>query len=418
MIQDRRFVSASSGASLPKVGYLAAEIPGLSSTFVYEEMLALEKSGLSIFPFSVHRPLQMAVGLDCLSGRVVYLYDSSTFVLACTGLWKFIFLAGRRRAVGWLFRDMQECGLASITSWKLAYQFLTSARLAEHMSKLGCSHLHIHFAHVPTQIGMYAAAMAGIPFTVTAHANDIFERGLLLARKAERAHKFLTISEFNRAHLVRVGVTPDRLAVVRCGVTFPMREAVPLRKNQSVLRLGSLGRLVEKKGFDVLLHALARLRFSGYPAHLSLAGDGPLQAELMALVVRLGLVDYVQFVGNIAHDKVGAWMRSLDVFVLACKPDANGDMDGIPVVLMEAMSQLVPVVSTRLSGIPELVIDEKTGLLAAPGDVLGLADCIKRLLDSPALSETLARHGAEHVRTEFGQQVNIQRLLQHMGISS
>jgi glycosyltransferase involved in cell wall biosynthesis len=109
-------------------------------------------------------------------------------------------------------------------------------------------------------------------------------------------------------------------------------------------------------------------------------------------------------------------MHGLDLFVLACKEDANGDMDGIPVVLMEAMSQQVPVISTRLSGVPELVIDNKTGLLALPGDEIDLASQIAHLIETPGLAQSLALAGVTHVRNEFGQDVNLDRLIGHMGL--
>lgn len=400
-----------------KIAVLAPDIPGDSSTFVYEELNALENTGLEIIPFSVHRPLRAAVGQEYLAERVIYLYDMSIVRRALSGLLQLLLLPNKHRAFAWLAQDMRECHFSSVAAWKLAFQFLTSARLAKHLVRQGCTHLHIHFAHVPTQIGMYAAVMAGIPFTVVAHANDIFERGQLLARKAERALKFLTISEYNLAYLLKVGVAPEHIAVVRCGVSFPIREERQPQAIQAIYRLGTLGRLIEKKGFDVLLKAVAQLRSSGHLVELSLAGDGPMLVELKTLASRLGLADCVQFEGNLSHDRVGAWMLTLDAFVLACKPDTNGDMDGIPVVLMEAMSQLVPVVSTRLSGIPELVVDGITGLLAEPGDATDLARCIGRLIDSPKLGQSLAQFGATHVRTEFGQAVNIHRLLRHMGMS-
>ena len=135
------------------------------------------------------------------------------------------------------------------------------------------------------------------------------------------------------------------------------------------------------------------------------------------LVASLGLGDRVRFEGSMSHARVREWMEDLDVFVLACKPDANGDMDGIPVVLMEAMSQFVPVISTRLSGIPELVMDSETGLLANPADPADLARRIVRLLDAPELGREMAARAEAHVRAEFGQQVNVDRLLAHMGIA-
>ena len=406
-------------AASPTIAYLAPALTALESTFVYDELLGLEARGFRVVPVSVHRPEKLLVGHDDLLARTHYLYDGGfarTLVRALAAL------PGRRkqhgRALRWLLGDMRDIGPWRHQAWKLAFQYLAAARLANVLIENDCCHLHIHFAHVPTQIGMYAAALAGIPFTVMAHANDIFERGLLLVRKAERARKFLTISEYNRAYLERCGVSPDKLAVVRCGVSFPVREALPSCEHRLLCRIGTLGRLVEKKGVDVLIRALALLRERGHGLELSIAGDGPLRSGLEALAAELGLGDSVHFEGNIAHARVREWMHDLDMFVLACKPDANGDMDGIPVVLMEAMSQQIPVVSTRLSGIPELVIDGETGLLAAAGNPADLADKIERLLAVPALGQSLAMRGATHVRAEFGQQVNLDRLLVYMGFAT
>lgn len=398
------------------IAYLAPEIPALSATFVYEEFLGLERLGIGVVPVSVHRPQQPALGQEVLAARVHYLYGGSKTELLLSGLLRLPFFAGASRALGWLLTDIVECGPLRPATWKLAYQYLAAVRLAGILRQERCTHLHVHFAHVPTQIGMYAAAMAGIPFTVMAHANDIFERGLLLARKAERAAKFLTISEYNRAYLERIGVAPAKLAVMRCGVSFPVREMPPSHQRRLSYRIGTLGRLVEKKGVDDLIRAVGLLGERACRIELSIAGDGPLRGELERLVAELRLDDRVRFEGNLPHRRVREWMHGLDMFVLACKPDANGDMDGIPVVLMEAMSQLVPVVSTRLSGIPELIVDGDTGLLANPGDPTDLAEQIDRLLDAPELRRALAERAEAHVCREFGQQVNLERLLEHMGM--
>ena len=401
----------------PTIAYLAPALTALESTFVYDELLALERDGVRVVPVSVHRPTRYLVGHDDLLVRTHYLYDRGhlrTFarsLASCLRLWR-----RHGRSLRWLIADIGEVGLFRAQGWKLIYQYLVAGELARILIKNDCRHLHIHFAHVPTQIAMYASAMSGVPFTIMAHANDIFERGLLLKRKAERAARMLTISEHNRTYLERIGAAPDKLAVVRCGVSFGMPPVFPSFERREVYRIGTLGRLVEKKGMDVLIRAVAELKGRPYQIELSIAGDGPLRGELESLADRLGISATVSFVGGIAHNRVAEWMRGLDAFVLACKQDINRDMDGIPVVLMEAMSQCVPVVSTRLSGIPELVMHESTGLLANPGDFKGLAGQIDRLLDSPELRRTLARRAQDHVREEFGQDVNLARLLLHFGI--
>jgi glycosyltransferase involved in cell wall biosynthesis len=403
-------------APVDVVAYLAPEIPALSATFVYEELLALERRGLKVLPFSVHPPAHPAAEQASLAARTCVLYDGSVVARVAGGLAALPrFGRGSVRSVSWLLNDMLAVGPWRRQAWKLAYQWLAAARLGRLLQEAGCTHLHVHFAHVPAQIGMYAAAFTGLPFTITAHANDIFERALLLHRKAERAHELLTISHYNLAYLRSLGLPADKLAVVRCGVSFAPRPVRPAFTRRPRYRIGSLGRLVEKKGVDDLLHALALLR-ADVDVELSVAGDGPLRAELQARAARLGVQDRVRFEGALDHAAVTPWLHSLDVFVLACKADARGDMDGIPVVLMEAMTQYVPVVSTRLSGIPELVVHERTGLLAAPADPAGLAAQLRRLLDDPALRERLAVAALEHVEAEFGQAVNIDRLITHCAL--
>ena len=404
--------------SKPCIAYLGPEVPALSATFIYEELLGLERRGVSILPFSVRHPTQPAAGQEGLSRRTQVLYKGSVLARVANGLVAALPMPGRHsaKALGWLARDMVRVGLHRLMAWKLAYQWLMGARLARSLQRAGCTHLHVHFAHTPAQIAMYASAFSGIPFTIMAHANDIFERGLLLREKAQRANKLVTISRYNLSYLLSLGVPDDKLAVVRCGVSFVPPLRVPAFENKARYRIGTLCRLVEKKGVDDLLRALVLMRNASWQVDLSIAGDGPLRSELEQLVDELGLRETVHFIGAVGHTAVADWLASLDVFVVACKQDSNGDMDGIPVVLMEAMSQHVPVVSTRLSGIPELVMHEQTGLLAVPADPISLAHEIGRLLESPAMRSRFAAAGAEHVQTEFGQAVNLDRLLQHFSL--
>ena len=397
-----------------RIAYLAPEIPALSATFVYEEMLGLEALGCSILPITVHKPKQPSQGLDQLISRTVCLYDQAPFMIVLTGLFKLPFLGfGAFRAFRLLLSDLANCGLQHFETWKLAYQFLAAVKLALLLKAKNCAHLHVHFAHVPAQIAMYASAMSGVPFTVMAHANDIFERGLLLQKKAERAVMLVTISEFNRAYLENIGVAKDKLAIVRCGVSFPILPPARPFEIKTSYRLGTLGRLVEKKGIEVLIRAIAELQDRPYKIELSIAGDGPLRGELEGLARVLNVAQCVKFEGGLTHGAVAKWMRELDAFVLACKKDKNGDMDGIPVVLMEAMSQSVPVISTRISGIPELLIHDRTGLLAKPDDYQDLAIQIDRLLESTELRERLVSEAAKHVQNEFGRNVNLGRLLSY-----
>lgn len=391
-----------------RIAYLAPEIPALSATFVYEELLALERRGITVLPLSVRKPDSKAPDQVELGKRCCIVYDRPKWRIAISGLVRLASHPHLRKGIASLLSDLRRAvGVAQ--SLKLAFQFLAAANVACLLRRECIAHLHIHFAHVPAQIGMYAAILSGIPFTVTAHANDIFERGFLLKEKAERALKFLTISEYNLSYLRKLGLPGEKLDVVRCGVSISQPGTWPVPCEKKTYLIGTLGRLVEKKGMDTLIKAVA----GSSGTSLSIAGDGPLRAELEALADELGISSRVEFVGSVPHDAIAEWMTGLDLFALACKQDRNGDMDGIPVVLMEAMSQGVPVISTRLSGIPELVIHEKTGLLARPGDPDDLRQQIERMFTSCELRAQLAHAAAAHVSSEFSQEANVDRLLRH-----
>ena len=400
------------------IAYLAPEIPALSATFVYEEMLALERRGLSLIPITVRKPAEPAFGCDELAARTLCLYEGSTPVMIVKGLASLPLFdtASTKKALRWLAADVVELGLVNRQSWKLVFQFLAAIKLARLLKLHNCRHLHVHFAHVPAQIAMYASALTGIPFTIMAHANDIFERGLLLRQKAERAVCMLTISEYNRRYLEILGIPKDHLGVVRCSPSFWTKSNVNTTITKNGFRIGTLGRLVEKKGFDILIRAIASLKKSGHAIELLIAGDGPRRRELERLVQTLGIADITRFEGSLPHYQVADWMQQFDAFVLACKTDKNGDMDGIPLVLMEAMAQSVPVISTRLSGIPELVMHEETGLLAEPSDSEDLARQIRRLIETPALRAKLTARAREHLAQEFGQQKNLDRLISYFNL--
>jgi glycosyltransferase involved in cell wall biosynthesis len=396
------------------VAYLSPALPALSETFVYEELLAVERAGVRVVPVAVRRSSAPVPAQQELAARVTSLYACHPVRLVLGGIVRTVaFGKNAGMALRQLALDIWECGPHRLRAWKLVYQFLAATALARKMLIEKCTHLHVHFADTPGQIAMYASTLSGVPFTIMAHANDIFDSGMLLQRKAERASRILTISEYNCQYLESLGIPSDRLSIVRCGVSFMPKLPVSNKAFRKRYRVGSLGRMVEKKGFDVLLRAVAMLHKAGQEVDLTIAGDGPLMLDLKRLAIELGIGHLVQFEGVMPHNRVAAWLQDLDLFVLACKQDRNGDMDGIPVVLMEAMSQSIPVVSTRISGIPELILHNKTGLLANPDDAIDLALQIDRLAMSSDLRESLIQQAFLHVTHEFGQAVNIERLLGH-----
>jgi glycosyltransferase involved in cell wall biosynthesis len=306
--------------------------------------------------------------------------------------------------------DAGQMGLLNRVGLGLLYRFFIAARVARILLREDCRHLHVHFAHIPTDIAMYAAGVSAVSFSFTAHANDLFERGWLLEKKVQRARFAVTISEYNRQLIKKNGGAEHKIHVIRCGVDHTAFTARSGRAENSVPTIGTLGRMVEKKGVDDLIRACKMLRDRNVDFSVEIAGDGPLLPELQQLVDDSDLSAQVHFKGPLSHDQVPQWLQTLDVFVLACKKDRNGDMDGIPVVLMEAMLAGVPVISTRISGIPELIQDGQSGLLAEPASPDHLARAIARLLSDETLYTDLRKKAIDKVQTEFDLSDNVARL--------
>ena len=397
-----------------RVAYLAPELPALSATFVYNEILQLEAMGVDVVPFSVHKP-GSTVGearVACLVDNTVNLYSQAMHqVLLDNAVYLIEHPASYIKTLGLLFKDICSVGLFSRTALGLIYRFVFSANLAKKLLNSQCEHLHVHFAHIPTDIAMYASSLSGIPYSVTAHANDIYERGWLLVEKVDRSSFFATISEFNKNYLAGVGVNLSKVEVVRCGVEptqFSRKESVV---SDQVTRIGVIGRLVEKKGIDTLINAVAVLKDQGIKFELLIAGSGPLNASLRESSEKNNLTsNEICFLGAIPHADVAEFVKSLDMFVLPCRKDKQGDMDGIPVVLMEAMLSGVPVISTKISGIPELILNEETGLLVMPDDEQALAKAISSLIDDSALKNRMIINASAKVKEEFSLKSNAAKL--------
>jgi glycosyltransferase involved in cell wall biosynthesis len=400
-----------------KIAYLGPEIPALSATFVYQEIAALADQGYDIVPISVHHPGHVAQGEAAakIAARTVYLYDEGLGSFAKAALSLAVTAPGRFASVLMQTVGDSLCpGLSGHVRRGLLYRFLAGARVAEILKAEQCRHIHAHFAHIPTDITMYGAALAGIPFTFTSHANDLFERGWLLKEKVARSKYAVTISDFNWRFLVSKGADERKIRIVRCGVESeryaPLARVDACRRGDGPFVIGALGRLVEKKGMDVLIRASALLARQGRSLRVEIAGDGPLMEELKSQAKAEGVSASIQFRGALPHTEVFPWLGTLDLFALACKKDKNGDMDGIPVVLMEAMALGVPAVSTEISAIPELVEDGVSGLIARPGDPESLAEKIAVIMDHPDRVTMFMKNGRKRVAEEFSTGVNISRL--------
>jgi len=406
------------GINTPPIAYLAPEIPGSSSTFVYNEIIEVEKLGINVHPFSLHSVNTKSEdpGILAIAKKCEYLYRLPITSLLAANFVEFFRSPFRyfKSLTSCLF-DVARCIGRPRIAAGLLYRFLVAGYLAQRLLKEGVAHLHCHFSHIAADVGMYAALQSGIPFSFTAHANDIFERGYLLKEKGRRAKFVATISSFNIELLKSNGIPENKLKLVRCGVDtekFTPRKRVHHNKKLKVI--GFLGRLVEKKGVDLLIDAMRIMIDRGEQVRLEIMGDGPMDAVLRKQVEQQGLAQYISFGGALSHDEVSKWFEKIDLFTFPGKVDSNGDMDGIPVVLMEAMMRGVPVIATSVSGIPELVREKETGFIARP-DPVALAD--KIIVATTETKEQVAQkiqNAINLVATEFNLSRNTKMLTQHI----
>jgi colanic acid/amylovoran biosynthesis glycosyltransferase len=386
-----------------KIAYAVSQFPKLSETFILRELLELSARGHELLVLSIKRDTETLAHpeSDALRERTLYpgFGPAALGALAAALATRPLALAGVTLRLVAAHAGHPIMMFKSLALVPLALLFARRLRAA------GVQHLHAHWASYPATLAWIIHRMTGLPYSVTGHAHDLYLPNPMLPRKVRESKFFATISEFNRALLIQTcgpGAL-DKVRLVRCGLPleeFPLRTA-PRRAEGGLPTLLSIGRLVDYKGFDVLVRACARLRDDGSPVACVVVGEGPERPALERLVRTLRLDDLVRFEGALRQDEVRARLREADLFVLACVRGRDGQQDGIPIVLMEAMALGVPVISTNLSGIPELVVDRQTGLLAAPGDDAHLAAVIRRLLEDPMLAGTLAAGGRARVEKEF-----------------
>lgn len=391
--------------------YLGPEIPALSQTFVYREILALRERGHFVLPVSIRNPQTPATDVAEKIGAVDVLYASPLAKIFSNWVGA-LFADPIRflRVTGMAACDLLRSVVEGKPAPKLGYHYLVSFTLAALWKRFSIDHTHVHFAHFPAQIAMYASEYSGVSWTVMAHANDIYENGLLLKIKADRAQAMVMISDFNRKTMTTLGAPKEKMPVVRCGVTAPVRTVALPAHRARPFKVGSLGRLVEKKGMATTIRAFKSLKRGGLDVCLEIVGDGPLMSALECAIEENDLGDIVSLKGAMPNDEVQAWLQSLSVFCLACQRDAKGDIDGIPVALMEAMALGVPVISTAISGVPELVIHQQTGLICDPGDDMMIALGIRRYYDDAEFYDEMRAGARDHIEQEFSEAVNIARL--------
>lgn len=395
--------------------YLSGTLPTRSETFVYREIFALRSLGVDVRTASVHDPVQnLDEGpLNNLANDTLRIYGRGPLGILRDSLLELI--ERPFRTISTMVRVLMDaCFSADVPASrrpKVIWQGHAALSLARRVRPMRVGHIHAHMAHVPATIAMYAARQLGVQFSFTGHANDLFPNRTLLAEKLSRAAWVNCISDWHRHFYRSLNDRPDcDYPIVRCGVDTQAIIPVTLAERERI-ELVAVGRLVEKKGFDVLIAAAGDMaRSDGPPIRVRIAGDGEEAERLRAQVESLPSGAAVELLGDMPNSEVMALMADADVFVIPCRVVSSGDRDGIPVVLMEAMALGRCVVSGDIETIRELVEDGVTGIMVPPGNKDRLVRVLTELASDRDLVDTLGRAGRRRVEQEFDLAVNAQRI--------
>ena len=393
-----------------RLAYLYSRYPVISQTFCDMEMLELERQGHELFIGSVHPPhtslrhqhferLQAPVSY-APPPAVMKLWEKQT---RTSGRWPAELIERHERKYG--------------PDYKAELRARNACYFAALFERQGIRHFHVHFANRAAHTALFVKAIAGIPFSITAHGQDFMTdlgQNDLLREICDAAEFVAVETDYSRELLrQRCPAASDKIHRVYNGLDLSHLPA-PLEEERppGPVTIMSVGRLVPFKGFEILLQACAELARRQIDFRCQIVGDGPLRGKLESTIADLHLQERVELCGSLSQDEVYARLRSADIFALACVVDAEGASDVFPTVIMEAMACARPVVSTRLAGIPESVVDRVTGLLVSPGDGEELAEALDRLVRDAALRTSMGEAGRARLKSEFSVVRTVQPLVE------
>lgn len=392
--------------------YIIGTYPGLTTTFIDRELRAFRARGVDVRVISVYNPsIKLSADQEELRSITTYLLPVS-WGRFLRGNLRFC-LTRPAAYFGTLFTLLTSRHPNLAARLKTILHFAEGVYAAEQIRQAACDHIHAHFVDRAATMALVASRLLNIPYSVTAHANDIYVNPVLLDLKLSQASFVTTCTGYNRRHLEREYGLNGKLYCFYHGLELeeyqpgtPAAAGTPL--------ITSVGQLKEKKGFAYLLEACRILKDQGYAFHCQIIGEGPLRADLQRKIQDFCLEKHVTLRGAIPHENVIEALRDSALFVLPCVTASDGDRDGIPNVILEAMAMQLPVVSTEHSGIPEVVTNGVNGLLVPAGQAQPLAQAMAKLLDEADLRQQMGVRGRQMVQENFDAMTNAERLLQKM----
>ena len=405
----------------PAMGFLISRYPAVSHTFILREVLALRACGLRIETASINAPdlppATMPPEESAETRATYYVKQHGVPGALAAHSWAVV-----RQPAGW-WRGLKlavRLGRGDVRSVLRGLAYFTEAlMIGRWMSRRGLRHLHVHFATAAANVGLYVKAVCGVSLSITVHGPDEFDNveAQCLPQKFAAADFLFCIGRYARSQVMRLSAPADwhKLEIAPLGVD--VAEFAPRgERGPGPFHVVCVGRLTPAKGQRVLLEAARQMQAAGREFVITFAGAGPDEAQLKTATTAWGLDARVRFAGALNRPAVRALYASADALVLP------SFAEGIPVVLMEAMASGIPCVSTRITGIPELIRSDAEGLLVAPADEVALAQAITRLMDDPALCGQIARAARARVESDYHLGRNVTHLAalfaQRLGVAA
>ena len=394
-----------------KIAYILKMFPRFSETFIVNEILELERQGVEIRIYSLLKPDdgRFHASLARVKANVIYVpqypeMEPERIKLAHQRL---------RRAVPQDYEAVRSYTEAKNAPYAIK-RFLQAGFVADHLLQNPVDAIHAHFGSSATRTANLVNRLIGVPYSFTAHAKDIYHEAVnpaSLRGKILSARFAVTVSQYNVAYLNNLVDNPKAdIRRLYNGIDLDYFRPTK-KKRRGSFRILAVGRLVEKKGFADLIKACALLKEQGVSFRCDIIGKGSEQANLAALIAELGLGEQVRLKGPRAQDGVRKAYRKADLFVLPCVVGSDNNQDGLPTVLLEAMACGIPVVSTCLTGIPEMITDGNEGRLVAPGDVAALARALGELAVDETLRQRMGVAARVTAERKFDVRQNVAQLL-------
>jgi glycosyltransferase involved in cell wall biosynthesis len=393
-----------------KLIYIIGTYPGLTTTFIDREIRFLRRWGVDLKILAVRRPpshIPLSLDQRELQENVLYLLPAGWFRVVWSQLYFLLLRPVRYLAtLVYLATRPHPGARARLMSF---VHFSLGVYAAYLLRDFPFHELHAHFVDRAATLALVVGRLLRKPYSLSIHAGpDIFVNPVLLREKILEARHVATCTLFNKTHLESV-IGQDlghKISYIHHGLDLSKYQSgLPVSNGRPLIL--SVGQLAERKGFPYLIRACRELKDQGYDFACHIIGRGPQGQELEDLISRLSLEDRVVLCGALPHEQVIEEYRRSIMFVLPCVKSRDGNMDGIPNVLAEAMAMQRPVISTCVSAIPELVTDEVNGLLVPPGDDTALLAAMRRLLDDPVLRQSLGRKGRESIVSSFDVEENV-----------